>query len=454
MTTSPDVLVMAKPVGARCNLDCAYCYYLGKEALLSSGAPRSMTDDLLESFIVERMQMPGDGNVHFEWHGGEPTLAGLDFFRRVVAVQRANQVRGRTITNGLQTNGTLLDEAWVSFLAGEGFSVGLSLDGPAGLHDRFRRSKSGQATHARVMRAWRLLQEAGVHTDVLCVVHAGNVGHPLDVYRSFRDMGAHFIQFLPLVERTGSGAQVSSRTAPAADIGAFLCAIFDEWLRRDLEHVVVQTFDEAFRAACGMPHALCVFRETCGDVVVLEHDGSLYPCDHFVEDEHRLGRMPDTALAQLIAAPELKRFGDRKLQALPRSCRECDVLAWCHGGCPKDRFVQADAGAGRVSYLCPAYAKLFRHARPAMERLAAHLRAGKPLCTFAGATPAPMGRRTGTGPNDPCPCGSGRKYKKCCWGRRSVWAAPRGKAHQAEDEPCEQDSPGIVCARGRDGASA
>ena len=417
----PEALVMAKPAGPRCNLDCRYCYYLSKEALFAPDVPRRMPEDLLERFIAQRLELsPGPG-THFEWHGGEPTLVGLDYFRKIVALQRTHRPAGRTISNGIQTNGTTLDEAWARFLADEGFSVGLSLDGPAELHDRFRRTRNDRPTHAAVMRAWRLLRQHEIHTDVLCVVHAGNAARPMAAYRFFREEGVRFLQFLPLVEPVGAGPEVSARTARPKDVGSFLCAIFDEWARSDLGRITVQLFDEAFRAACGLPHVLCVFRETCGDVTVLEHDGGLYACDHFVEPAHRLGTLRERSLGELLADPARERFGRSKAQALPRCCRECDVLAYCHGGCPKDRVATSADGEPGLSYLCPAFRQFFRHARPVVERLAAQWRERRPLGAIAAqlrgnrapAAPAP-------GRNDSCPCGSGRKYKKCCLARAPI----------------------------------
>jgi uncharacterized protein len=369
-------LVMAKPAGARCNLNCAYCYYLAKADLFPREPAPRMADDLLESYIRQRMAAAPGPSVHFEWHGGEPTLLGVDYFRRIVELQRAHRPTGLAVSNGLQTNGTLLDGDWARFLARERFSVGLSLDGPAPCHDAYRVTRGGRPSHAEAVRGFRLLRRHGVHCDVLCVLHAANVASPLEVYRFFRELGVSHLQFLPLVQP--AGCEVKAAAAPAA-IGAFLCAVFDEWIRHDLGRIVVQTFDEAFRTACGLPHALCVFRETCGDVLALEHEGSLYLCDHFVDPGHRLGNLRETSLTALTAGPALAAFGARKRDGLPERCRACDVLAWCNGGCPKDRIL-AEPGLNR---LCPAYRRFFRHCRPVLARLAAHWRAGRPLAGFA-----------------------------------------------------------------------
>jgi uncharacterized protein len=401
---------MAKPAGARCNLNCAYCYYLAKAELFPRTPQPRMADDLLETYIRQRLQDSAGPVTLFEWHGGEPTLLGLDYFRRIVALQQAHRPPDRIIANGLQTNGTLLDESWARFLAQERFSVGLSLDGPAPCHDAYRLDRGGRSSHAETVRAFRLLRRHGVHCDVLCVLHAANVPSPLPVYRFFRDLGVTHLQFLPLVQPAGPG--VSAATAAPEAIGEFLCAVFDDWIRNDLGRIAVQNFDEAFRTACGLPHALCTFRETCGDVLVLEHDGSVYACDHFVDAGHRLGSLGQQTLAGLCASPALAAFGRLKRDGLPARCRACPVLAWCNGGCPKDRILAEPSGEPGVNWLCPAYRRFFGHCRPALARLAAHRKAGRPLRAFA--PPGPVARARA---NDPCPCGSGIKYKRCCQSR-------------------------------------
>jgi uncharacterized protein len=375
---APDCLIMAKPAGPRCNLACAYCYYLARAGLFPGDGPARMADDLLESYIRQRLELAAGGPVHFEWHGGEPTLLGLDYFRRIVALQEAHRRPGQAVGNGLQTNGTLLDPDWARFLAASGFSVGLSLDGPAWAHDRYRTDRDGRPSHGQAVAAFHLLRRHGVHVDLLCVVHAGNAGAPGEVYGWFRNLGATHLQFLPLAQ-PGDGREAADPEA----VGRFLCAVFDAWIRQDLGRIVVQLFDEAFRAAAGLPHALCVFRETCGDVLVLEHEGSLFACDHFVDPEHRLGSLRDRPLAELAGSPERARFGLAKRDALPGRCRACDVLAFCRGGCPKDR--EPDG----LNRLCPAYRRFFRHSRPALTRLAGHWRSGRPLAAF--------GKRSGIG---------------------------------------------------------
>jgi len=370
-----ECLVMAKPAGPRCNLRCGYCYYLKKESLFPAG-PLRMGESLLERFIAERLSVSPGPVTHFEWHGGEPTLLGLGYFRSIVLLQRRHRPPGRKITNGLQTNGTLLDGAWAEFLAREGFSVGLSLDGPAEFHDAYRRTADGGPTHGRVMDAFRLLRKAGVPCNVLCVLHAGNAAQPDRVYDFFRSLGVGYLQFLPLVVRPtdpGGGAMARPEV-----IGEFLCRLFDLWIREDVGRIVIQAFDEALRPLYGAPHALCVHRETCGEAAVLEHDGGFYACDHFVDPQHRIGSLAERGLAGLTADPDLLRFGSAKRDTLPQACRGCDVLSFCNGGCPKDRL-------SGVNVLCPAYKRFFRHAKPELARLSDHMKAGRALRSFRAA---------------------------------------------------------------------
>lgn len=371
-----DVLVMAKPAGPHCNLACQYCYYLSRDRLFPPGASRRMPEDLLERYIAQRLETGGP-KVHFEWHGGEPTTLGLAYFRRIVALQQRHRKPGQAITNGLQTNGTLLDADWARFLAEAKFAVGLSLDGPLALHDAYRGGRDQRSTHRKVVKAFELLRKRRVHTDVLCVVHALNVSEPLAVYRFFKDLGVRYLQFLPLVEPRVDPPGVSPRTPSAEAVGEFLCAIFDEWRREDVGRVVVQWFDEAMRPACELPHALCLFRETCGEVLALEHDGSLCPCDHFVDDDHRLGSLRDEDLATLLRRPARFEFGQRKRDELPSMCRRCDVLPWCNGGCPKDRIRITAEGELGLNYLCAGFQRFFRHCQPAMTELAARWRSAR-----------------------------------------------------------------------------
>ncbi len=416
---SREFQVMVKPIGAVCNLDCRYCYYLEKKDLYPGGGTFRMDEALLERYIVQHIAASPTEAVLFSWHGGEPTVLGLDYFRKIVELQRKHRPEGREILNGIQTNGTLLDEDWARFLAENKFYVGLSLDGPKELHDCYRFSKGEKPTHKSVMQALRLLQKHRVHFDVLCVVHQANVRQPAAVYRFFKEAGVRFLQFLPLVNRAGDG--VSEQTVSAAAYGDFLCAVFDEWVRRDLGRIVVQNFDEALRPHLGLEHALCISRKVCGNIVVLEHNGDVYSCDHFVNAEHRLGNIRDASLVELLESPALLAFGEKKRDSLPRYCRECEVLDSCNGGCPKDRFIATPDGEAGLNYLCAGLKRFYIHSRPMLQRMAWLRRSGesveKLMQVLAAEETAPVRE---AGRNDPCPCGSGKKFKKCCLAKAAV----------------------------------
>lgn len=417
VTASREFQVMVKPIGAVCNLDCGYCYYLKKKDLYPEAKLFRMADDLLESYIVQHIEACPIELIFFSWHGGEPTLLGLDYFRRIVELQRKHRPPGRRILNGIQTNGTLLDADWCRFLAAEGFYVGISMDGPKELHDDYRVTKNQKATHKQVLQAYRLLKRHRVHCDMLCVVHHENVRHPAAVYRFFKEIGVEYLQFLPLVARAANGG-VSAETVPAEAYGTFLCTIFKEWITHDIGRIGVQNFDEAARPFLGMDHALCVSRQTCGDAVVVEHNGDFYACDHFVDGAHRLGNIRETRLVELLESPALREFGRRKRDALPAYCRECEVLDLCNGGCPKDRIARTPAGDEGLNHLCAGLRRFFTYSRPYLQRMAAFQRSEEPMEKFmqqVRSEDAEASRQAGR--NDLCPCGSGKKYKRCCLGR-------------------------------------
>ena len=406
---SRDFQIFAKPAGAVCNLDCQYCYYRDKSSLYPDAGTLRMSESLLEEYIVQHIEAAAGPDVDFSWHGGEPTTLGVGFFQKAVELQRKHKPAGWRVRNGIQTNGIMLDEEWCLFLANEGFSVGLSFDGPAELHDPYRVTRGGKPTHAEAMRGYGLLRAHKIHIDILCVVHNLNVRAPLTVYRFFREIGCRYLGFLPVVERsleTASG--VSSHTPSAEDYGAFLCRIYDEWDGRDVGRMMVQTFEEAARPALGLEHSLCVFRETCGQIPVLEHNGDTFPCDHFVDHGHRLGNILETPLSELLNSEALRNFGEAKRDALPRYCRECEVLAMCNGGCPKYRFIRTPDGEPGLNYLCKGLKRFFLHSRAPLARLVSRQREPGPRSRSA---------ENEAGRNDPCPCGSGRKYKKCCGAR-------------------------------------
>jgi len=415
-TASRVFQVFAKPAGATCNFACNYCYYLKTEKLYAGKGPLRMPDDLLERYIVQHIEAAPDSTITFSWHGGEPTILGVDYFRKIVALEKKHCPAGKIVENGIQTNGFILDEEWCRFFFKERFHIGLSLDGPAPLHDYYRTTKGREATHLRVMRAFELLRRYQVSCDLLCVVHSKNVRRPLEVYRFLRGIGGRFISFLPIVEPLEDvPGGVSSQSISAEDYGTFLCTIFDEWRRHDVGSVMVQIFEESARAAHGLEHSLCIFRKTCGDFPVVEHNGDFYSCDHFVSKDHYIGNIRDKSLAELLESAEQKAFGEAKLLTLPRYCLECQVLAMCNGGCPKDRFIYTPDGEPGLNYLCEGLKRFFVFSRPYLAKLASP----KP----AGEIPDHLRHVVGefsnqafpfAGRNDPCPCGSGKKYKKCC----------------------------------------
>lgn len=353
---------------------CDYCYYLDKQRLFPEG-PLRMSVAMLETYIIQRFDASPGPNTHFEWHGGEPTLLGVDYFRTIAGLQKKHIPIGRTVSNGLQTNGLLIDDEWAEFLAKEHYSVGLSLDGPEDFHDVFRKTPDGRPTHARVVAAFRLLKERRVFCNVLCVLHSVNTAEPDRLYDFFRGAGVSYLQFLPLVG-------VGDVFAEPAAIGDFLCRIFDRWIDEDVGRLVIQLFDEALRPIYGVPHALCIHRETCGDAAVLEHNGNFYACDHFVDPQHLIGNLATRSIRDMASDQAMTGFGRAKRDALPRYCNECEVLSFCNGGCPKDRSSKTPDGEAGCNHLCAAYKAFFLHSIPELTSLAAHMKSGKSLRAF------------------------------------------------------------------------
>jgi uncharacterized protein len=419
----PAFHLLAKPTGAVCNLDCKYCFFLSKEKLYP-GSRFRMTDELLKTYIKQLLESHRTPEVAIAWQGGEPTLMGLNFFRRATEYAERYRKPGVKVAYTIQTNGTLLDKEWCEFFREHDFLVGISIDGPEEVHDAYRTDKQGKGTFGQVMRGLRLLQEHGVEYNVLCTVNAANESKPLDVYRFFRDeAGARFIQFIPIVERDNEsgfqeGGKVTDRSVGPERWGNFLSAVFDEWVRRDVGTVFVQHFDAALAAWAGYPPGLCVFSPTCGTALTLEHNGDLYSCDHFVEPDHYLGNITETSLIELVASEKQLKFGRDKESTLPQYCRKCPVLFVCHGGCPKNRFVETPDGEPGLNYLCESYRAFFTHIDRPMRMMADLLRQGRyadEVMQILAAGEETSGKRTvKVGRNDPCPCGSGLKYKKCC----------------------------------------
>ncbi len=414
---------MTKPGGAICNLDCTYCYFLSKE-LLYPGSRFEMAYDLLETYTKEYIAAQRVPEVTFAWQGGEPTLLGLEFYEHAVALQRKHRRPGMRIQNTLQTNGTLLDDAWCAFFGRHDFLVGLSVDGPERLHDAYRVNKGGKGSFNQVMRGLALLKKHRVDFNILTTLHAANAPYPLEVYHFLRDeVGARFMQFIPIVERANGtgfqeGTDVTDRSVTATQYGDFLSQIFDEWVRKDVGDVYVQMFDVALAAWVGMSPGLCVFEKTCGTALALEHNGDVYSCDHYVEPDYLLGNLQELPLLEMVASEKQRAFGQVKDDTLPQGCRDCEVRFVCNGGCPKDRILTTPDGEPGLNYLCAGYRSFFNYIGPAMQFMASELRQGRPpaniMRQLALEDADARGAAVGAPRNAPCPCGSGKKTKRCC----------------------------------------
>jgi uncharacterized protein len=377
--------VLTKPTGAACNLDCKYCFFLVKENLYP-GSNFRMSDDVQENYIRRVLESHTGPEVPIAWQGGEPTMMGLDFYRRSIELEKKYQKPGTTILNTMQTNGVLVDEEWCEFFRANNFLIGLSLDGPREMHDAYRVDKGAQPTFDRVMRAARLMQRHKVEFNILTTVNAANGDYPREVYRFLRDdVGTKFIQLIPIVERVNErgevgnqeGSKVTDRSVGSEQWGRFLIDIFDEWVRRDVGQIFVQMFDAALASWVGVPPAICIFAETCGNAVALEHNGDLYSCDHFVEPKYLVGNIQSQTLEQLVNSEPQRKFGRDKRDTLPRYCRECEVRFACHGECPKNRFITTPEGEPGLNYLCAGYMAFFKHINRPMKMMAELLRRGR-----------------------------------------------------------------------------
>ncbi|MDQ7065085.1 MAG: anaerobic sulfatase-maturation protein [candidate division KSB1 bacterium] len=422
---------MAKPIGPICNLDCKYCFYLEKEKLYPGQSNWVMADEVLEAFIRQKIESSRAPVELFAWQGGEPTLLGVDFFRRVVALQK-KYTNGKKIENAFQTNGILLDDEWCEFLAENRFLVGLSIDGPAELHDLYRVNKGDRPTFEEVMRGLEYLKKHGVEFNTLTVVHRQSAYEPLKIYHFLKEIGSTFMQFIPLVERVASTSSPSQLKLVGPDYGGdcelapwsvepepfgdFLIAIFDEWVRKDVGRYFIQTFEVALESWLGMPQGLCIFRETCGKALAIEHNGDLYACDHYVYPDYYLGNILERPMAELVFSEKQEKFGRDKRDTLPRYCQNCEVRFACNGECPKHRFVRTPDGEEGLNYLCAGYKKFFQHIDPYMRFMANELRHKRdPSRVMVWAKERDQGFPSfNIGRNDPCPCGSGKKFKKCC----------------------------------------
>lgn len=388
---------LAKPIGPVCNLGCAYCFYTEKTGLFPEGEDFRMPDTVLEAYIRKNIEEQDVPEVEFAWQGGEPTLAGLDFFRKAAALEE-KFAGGKRISNTLQTNGTFLDDEWCGFLAKHGFLVGLSLDGPQDIHDLYRKDKQGRPSFRDVMRGLRLLQRHKVEFNILASVTRESSGRPLDVYHFLKEAGARYIQFIPIVEKypdveaqelgmrfgmppdcceQSAAPETTPWSVSPEGYGDFLIAIFDEWVRSDVGRVFVMNFEWALASWAGLSSRACFFAEHCGQAVVLEHNGDIYSCDHFVYPTHRLGNILTGSPREMVESERQRAFGSQKA-VLPSACRECRLLFACRGECPKHRFACAtDREPGR-NYLCPSYQRFFIHVEPYMAAIAGLLRKGEP----------------------------------------------------------------------------
>jgi len=384
---SSPLYVMTKPVGSICNLTCKYCYYLEKSQLYTQGVQRVqgglhtlMSDETLERFIQQYIESQTQPQVLFTWHGGEPLMRPLSFYKKVLELQR-RYAGGRQIDNCLQTNGTLLTDEWCQFFRENNWLIGLSIDGPQEFHDEYRRARGGQPSFHKVMQGIEMLKKHGVEWNVMGVVNDFNADYPLDVYHFYKDIGAQYIQFTPIIERLiphadgrhlasiadGQQGELADSTVAPEQYAHFVCTIFDEWVRKDVGEVFVQLFDSTLARWMGQPPGVCSMAETCGHAGVIEHNGDVYSCDHFVFPEYRLGNIHEDSITAMMYSPRQHAFGLAKRESLPRQCRQCQWLFACNGGCPKDRIATTADGETGLNYLCKGYQKFFEHVAPFMD---------------------------------------------------------------------------------------
>ena len=401
------VHILAKPAGPDCNLRCKYCFYLEKHAFFADENKCRMSYEVLEEYIRGYIRSQPHKNIEFAWQGGEPTLMGVDFYRRAVSLQN-KYGEGRDISNSFQTNGTLLDDEWCEFLAGEKFLIGLSIDGPEEIHDRYRTYTDGRGSFDKVIRAAKLMRKHGVEYNSLTCVTRESAYEGRKIYRFLRDNGFKFMQFIPIVERQpddrsqelglclssppnlrdgGDSPPVMPFTVEARQYGQFLIDIFKEWMRKDIGRIFVNHFDTALSAWCGMNPGLCVYSKICGSAVAIEHDGSVYACDHFVYPEYKRGNIMNQDMATLLSGNQQKAFGMSKALDLPEYCQNCEVLHACNGGCLKHRFATSPEGEPGLNYLCPGFKLFFTHVGPYMQKMAELLKEGRPASDIANLLP-------------------------------------------------------------------
>ena len=383
--------VMLKPAGAHCNLACKYCYYLEKNKLYPTAQRHLMSDDMLEQFTREYIEAQTMSQVLFTWHGGEPLLRSIDFYRKALSLQQ-KYAGGRRIDNVIQTNGTLLTDEWCEFFAQNHWLVGISIDGPQPDHDHYRLTAAGKPSWKKVMQGIKLLKKHGVEWNAMAVVNAYNANHPLEFYRFFKENGCQFLQFTPIVERQtrhedgrtlaslADKDEISLSEASVApeQWGYFLCAIFDEWVRKDVGKIFVEIFDCTLANWMGISPGICAYSKECGHAGVMEHNGDVYSCDHFVFPEYKLGNIRDHSLIDMLYGEQQQEFSRLKHSSLPRQCKECDMEFACHGECPKNRFMKDKYGDSGLNYLCPGYYHYYQHVAPYMDYMKQELMAQRP----------------------------------------------------------------------------
>ena len=383
--------VMLKPAGAHCNLACKYCYYLEKNKLYPTAQRHLMSDEMLEQFTREYIEAQTMNQVLFTWHGGEPLLRSIDFYRKALSLQQ-KYAGGRCIDNVIQTNGTLLTDEWCEFFAQNHWLVGISIDGPQPDHDHYRLTAAGKPSWQKVMQGIKLLKKHGVEWNAMAVVNAYNANHPLEFYRFFKENGCQFLQFTPIVERLtrhedgrtlaslADKDEISLSEASVApeQWGYFLCAIFDEWVRKDVGKIFVEIFDCTLANWMGISPGICAYSKECGHAGVMEHNGDVYSCDHFVFPEYKLGNIRDHSLIDMLYGEQQQEFSRLKHSSLPRQCKECDMEFACHGECPKNRFMKDKYGDSGLNYLCPGYYHYYQHVAPYMDYMKQELMSQRP----------------------------------------------------------------------------
>ena len=383
--------VMLKPAGAHCNLACKYCYYLEKNKLYPTAQRHLMSDEILEQFTREYIEAQTMSQVLFTWHGGEPLLRSIDFYRKALSLQQ-KYAGGRRIDNVIQTNGTLLTDEWCEFFAQNHWLVGISIDGPQPDHDHYRLTAAGKPSWKKVMQGIKLLKKHGVEWNAMAVVNADNANHPLEFYRFFKENGCQFLQFTPIVERLtrhedgrtlaslADKDEISLSEASVApeQWGYFLCAIFDEWVRKDVGKIFVEIFDCTLANWMGISPGICAYSKECGHAGVMEHNGDVYSCDHFVFPEYKLGNIRDQSLIDMLYGEQQQEFSRLKHSSLPRQCKECDMEFACHGECPKNRFMKDKYGDSGLNYLCPGYYHYYQHVAPYMDYMKQELMSQRP----------------------------------------------------------------------------